>query len=407
MHVLILTTVYPPEVRSSAQIMFQLAESIKNGGHTVTVITAVPPHRDDQTRRLMDRFFCKEDQDGVTVIRISTLPTHRTRTPALLRGTGQLLNAAAYFLAACFVPKPHVSLAYSPPLTLGIAGYLLKVTRHVPHVFNVQDLVPQYAIDLGILRSKLMIGIVKAIEHFVYKRVDAITVHSQGNKDYVVGEGVDSGKVHVIPNWVDTSVLTPSPKQNDFRARHNLNDKFVVLFAGVLGFAQDVDTIIDSAANLADKEDIVFLIVGEGVEKDRLVRKTAALNLVNVRFLPFVDKDAYPKVVAASDLCLATLQKTLLCPVVPSKILGYMAAGRPVVASFPLGGDAPAVIRNADCGICVDPGDPGQLSRAVLRVYESRAAATAWGNNGRQFVVEHHDREKCFQQYNHLFRVLA
>ncbi len=407
MNVLILTTVYPPEVRSSAQLMHQLAESIHEAGHGVTVITSIPSEGTRQSRGLRDHFFRKEDQNGVTVFRISTLPIHRTNVPALVRGIGQILNAIGYFVVAFFLPKPHVSLAYSPPLTLGMAGILLRWTRGVPHVFNVQDLVPQYAIDLGILRNKTLIRLTKAIERFIYRRVDAISVHSQGNREYIVGEQVSPTKVHVIPNWVDTTTIAPSPRQNAFRVTHELTDKFVILFAGMLGFAQDVDTIVESASFLATRPDAIFLIVGEGVEKNRLIRKATDLRLANVRFLPFVSQEQYPEVVAASDVCLATLQKSLRCPVVPSKILGYMAAARPVVASFPMDGDAPAIIRNADCGICVEPGNPQLLAEAILRVYDNQDQASEWGRNGRHFVVAHHDRDVCLEQYDRLFQSLA
>jgi len=324
----------------------------------------------------------------------------------LLRGVGQILNAIGCSLAGLSLKKVDVSIAYSPPLTLGITGYLLKVTKRTPHILNAQDLVPQYAIDLGILTDKKLIRLIKIVEHFVYKKARYITVHSEGNKDYLIKEGVTPEKVHIIPNWVDTNLVRPLEKQNEFRLKNGLENKFVVLFAGVLGFAQDLDTVVESGSHLKDHDDILLLIVGEGVEKERLIEKAKKLQLNNIKFLPFVSKQKYPQVVAASDACLATLQKNLLCPVVPSKILGYMAAGRPVIGGLPLEGDAPYVIQNAKCGICVEPGNPKKLAQAILEMYKNKEKCKEWGNNGRKFILEHHDREKCVMQYENLFQNL-
>jgi len=203
---------------------------------------------------------------------------------------------------------------------------------------------------------------------------------------------------------VDTNLITPSEKQNEFRIKNSLEDKFVVLFAGVLGFAQDLDTVVESGAYFKKYNDIVLLIVGEGVEKDRLMKKAETLGLENVIFHPFVSKEKYPEVVAAADACLATLQKELKCPVVPSKILGYMSAGRPVITSLPLEGDAPYVIQDAKCGICVEPGNPQSLALAIIEMFDNQAKCEIWGKNGRKFILNYHDRNICIERYEVFFK---
>jgi len=403
MNVLLLTAEFPPEIRSAALLMGELAGSMARRGHRVTVITAAPPGA--RNGSLFSPAV--EERDGVRVLRIRTLAVHRSRAGAIVRGLMQLINAVAFFVAALAVKDAEVTVAYSPPLALGIVGALLHRLRGTPHLLNVQDLVPQYAIDLGILKNRALIRVLKAIERAVYRNVHLITVHSPGNAAYLIGEGVPASKVAVVPNWVDTARIRPAARETAYRKRAGLEGSFVALFAGALGFAQDLDTVLEAAALLRPHARIVFLIVGDGVEKARLQEKARALDLANVRFMPVVPADEYPEVVASADLCLATLQRSLLCPVVPSKLLGYMAAGRPIVAAFPEGGDAPRVIREADCGLSVPAGEPRRLAEAILEASENSEQWRARGDRGRRFVEMNHDRERAMALYDSLLGTLA
>jgi len=405
MNVLVLTTTFPPEVRSAALLMWELAESLVGRGHRVTVITA-PPEGSHGRRIGPLQLPYVEERSGVRVIRIPTLAIHRTHAPALFRGLGQILNALAYLIAALWVKNVDVSLAYSPPLALGIVGAVLHRVKGIPHVLNVQDLVPRYAIDLGILKNRTLIRMLKWIEKTVYRNVQQITVHSRGNAEYMGREGVPAAKVAVVPNWVDTRLIQPKSRETRYREKAGLQGKFVVLFAGMLGFAQDLDTVVEAGTFLRAHPDIVVLIVGEGVEKGRLREKARRLGLDNIRFMPAVSSGEYPEVVASADLCLATLQKSLLCPVVPSKLLGYMAAGRPIVASFPDGGDAPRVVRDASCGVCVPPGEPEQLAMAIIDASMSPEKGRVRGQNGRRFVETHHDRDVVMALYESILEQL-
>src|SRR2546421_10414352 len=280
MNVLMLTTVFPPEVRSAALLMGELAESLAQRGHRVTVITAAPAGAARRGKRSLFGVFV-EDLCGVRVIRIPNFAIHRTHAPEILRGLGQMLNAFAFLLAALFVKDVDVTLAYSPPLALGIVGAVLHHLRRIPHVLNVQDLVPQYAIDLGILKNRTLIRMLKWIEKTVYRNVQQITVHSQGNAEYMVREGVPAAKLAVVPNWVDTRLIQPTSRETPYREKAGLQGKFVVLFAGMLGFAQDLDTVVEAGIFLRAHPDIVVLIVGEGVEKERVREKARRLGLDN------------------------------------------------------------------------------------------------------------------------------
>lgn len=396
MHVMIMTAVFPPEIRSAAQLMCELSETLVRRGHFVTVLTS-------KSKGLLPSV---SEHRGVRVIRIPTLAVHRSHAPASMRGIGQILNCLLYFVTALFVRHVEVTLAYSPPLALGLVGALLYRVKGIPHVLNVQDLVPQYAIDLGVLKSRLLIRLLKRLEHAIYRNVQLISVHSPGNAEYMIAEGVPVEKVAVVPNWVDAHRLQDARGASSYRRKAALEGKFVALFGGLLGFAQDVDTIVEAGALLRDHPNIALVIVGEGVEKARLIRKAQELAVKNVHFLPGVSNEKYPSVLAAADICLATLQKSLQCPVVPSKLLGYMAAGRPIIAAFPLDGDAPRVVQEAGCGVCVPPGDPERLAKAIIHAAANPSLCRLWGENGRRFVLAHHDLEQVVARYDWLMEGL-
>jgi glycosyltransferase involved in cell wall biosynthesis len=395
MKILLFANMFPPEIRSAARLMWELSESLVERGHQVTVVTSAHGGR----RRGVEML------SGVRVVRVPTLAVQESRAPAVLRGLGQLFNSAAYLPAALSAGEVDVSLCYSPPLALGMVGALLHRLHGVPHLLNVQDLVPQYAIDLGMLENPALIRALRWIERAVYRNVQLITVHSRGNAEFLARQGVPAGKVAVVPNWIDTRRLRPS-RDTGYRRSAGLEGKFVALFSGHLGFAQDLDSVVEAGALLRERPGIALLIVGEGVEKRRLEEKARKLGLTNVRFMPAVSENDYPQVVASADVCLATLQASLRCPVVPAKLLGYMAAGKPIIASFPEGGDGPRLVRDAGCGICVPPGDPARLAQAILDAAERPAESRARGEQGRRFVEVNHDRERAMDAYESLFERL-
>ncbi|MBA7590832.1 Poly(ribitol-phosphate) alpha-N-acetylglucosaminyltransferase [subsurface metagenome] len=208
----------------------------------------------------------------------------------------------------------------------------------------------------------------------------------------------------IIHNWVDTDLIKPSKNQdNDFRRKNNLNSKSVVSFAGVMGFAQGLDIVISCAELLKSYKDILFLLVGDGVKKEGLMKRAKNMQLNNIKFLPPQPKEIYPSILYTSDICLVTLDKSVKTPVVPAKLFNIMASGRPVVASMNLKGDAPEIIRNAKCGYCVEADDIEGFCEAILKLYNNPKLRDEFGMNGRKYVVEHFSRKVCIEKYEKLF----
>lgn len=402
MRLLLLTAYFPPDTGSAAHLFYELGTALAKRGHEVWVVTGFPSyHAQGDLSQYQRKLWMKEQLNSLLVTRIAVprLPRHIP----LARGIWQMLCAVLFFLPTLLMPRPDIVLIYSPPLPLGLTGWALKRFRKVPFVLNVQDLFPQSAIDLGILRNRTLIRFFEEMERFVYRRAAHITVHSSGNRDHVLRKGASPHKVTVLSNWIDTDFLKPSPKNNRFRHELGLEGKFVISFAGVLGYSQDLDVVLEAAQRLADYPKIVFLIVGEGVEKPRLEKKAQEMSLSNVIFLPMQPRDRYCEVIAASDLSLATLYAKVRTPVVPSKILSIMAAGRPVIASMELSGDAPKLIEKARCGLVLPPGDAEGLAAAILKLYNNPDLCEEMGQNGRQYAEQYLSVGLAAERYEWLF----
>lgn len=414
MQILLLTAYFPPDIGSAAHLFYELGVELVKRGHRVSVVTGMPGyHAQGPLDKYRGKMWVRENVKGIDVIRITTprLPRHLMVGRALW----QFGSAVSFLGAGLCLPRHDITVVYSPPLPLGLTAWALKRLWGTPFVLNVQDLFPQSIIDLGLLKSRLLIRLFESMERFVYRQADAITVHSPGNQEHVVkkvqegkaGKGNERAKVRVIPNWIDTQFIQPGERINDFRKEHGLGNAFLVSFAGILGYSQDLDVVLEAARILEEnglKSDILWLIVGDGVEKPRLEAKAREMGLSSVRFLPMQPRERYPAVLQASDVCLATLHAEVRTPVVPSKILSIMAAGRPVVAAMNLDGDAPQLIAEARCGLCVPPEDPQALAEAVLCLYRDPSLREQLGSSGRHYVEKHFSLEICVRKYEELFQ---
>lgn len=388
MRILLLTSYFPPDTGSAAHLFFELGRELARREHSVTVITSMPGyHAQGPMDRYRHRLWVREQMEGMTVLR-TCVPSF-ARESRLGRGLWQFGSAAGCFLAGLCQKRADAAIVYSPPLPLALAAWALKGFRGTPFVLNVQDLFPQSAIDLGLLRNSWLVRFLRALERFLYSRAAHITVHSPGNRQFIIDRGEPKARVTVFPNWVDTGFLCPGKRANSFRTDHRLDSSFLVTFGGVLGRSQDLDVVLESARRLQSKPDIRFLVIGDGVEKARLEHRTAEMALRNVRFLPMQPRQRYSALMHASDVCLVTLRAEVRTPVLPSKILSAMAAGRPVVAALDPQGDAARLIRDAGCGLSVPPGDAEALAGAIAQLYVDAGLRQRMGGNGRAYAVEH------------------
>jgi colanic acid biosynthesis glycosyl transferase WcaI len=404
MRILLLSTYFRPDIASTGVLMTQLAEELASMGHQIVVVTSMP-HYD--TNRIWDRYrgrlFVRERQGPLDVRRVYLYVPQRKEN--LL---GRLLNYATFnvlsTVAGTLAGQYDVVLVPSPPLTNGIAAFLMSRLRRVPFVYNVQDIYPDIAIRLGVMTNPQVIAAFRTLEKFVYRKAAAVSVISEGFRLNLLAKGVPDSKLHVIPNFVDPEFVRNLPRPNSFSRQHDLDDHFVVLFAGNVGLSQGLESVLDAARLLAHQPHVLFLIVGSGAAKDGLMKRVEEMGLDNVRFLPFQPHGVVPELYASADVCLVPLRRGLTEQSVPCKVYTIMAAGKPLVASVDEASDTWQLVRTADCGLCVQPETPEQMADAILALARDRELGGGMGRRGRQYVESRFTPQSAAKQYEALLQ---
>jgi glycosyltransferase involved in cell wall biosynthesis len=346
----------------------------------------------------------REEVDGMQVVRVSG---YKFAEKSMIgRGINLSLLPFKFYQAARTLGDHDVALIYSPPLSLGITGWMLQRLHETPFVFNVQDIYPQTVIDLGYMKSRVVAKLFATLERFVYARAARLVMHSDGNVQYILSRRrADPHKTFCLPNWIDTETIQPTIRNNEFRQQHGLGDHFVVCYAGTMGYAQELSSVIDAAAILRNRKDIMFLLVGEGVRRPEF--ESRARGLANVRFLPLQSESAYRDLVADIDVGFVSLTDKLTTPVVPAKLLDFMAAARPVIACTNPASDTGSIVSAANCGFVCPPRDPSSIAAAVLQLRDNTPLATTLGLNGRQYAEQNFSLRACAAWYQQLFQQLC
>ena len=382
--------------------MLELAEEFRNRKHHVTVITTWPEYNLDQDS-IPRSFSEKEIENGITVLRVKTLPHHNVNY--LLRGLAQLLMPLKFIRKLRqYDIMPDAVVVYSPPLPLSLVGSWLQ-RSNVSFLLNVQDLFPQNAIDLGVLTHPLQIRFFRALESFVYRSAKIVTVHSEGNGQTVLQEYPDLvDKLRILHNWVDLDHHESDVSQTDFREKWNVQQKDVAIFAGVMGPSQYLKLLLQVAEQMQDHTELLFLLVGDGQEKEKLQKMAQEKSLSNLRFEGFVSREEYSNLLQICSIGLVCLSPQNQTPVVPGKILGYMAAGLPVAAFLQSSSDGHGVVKSAQCGFSADSADKDACVQAMQGLMSHSEAFAELGQKGKQYAVENFSKEVCVSQLESMLR---
>ena len=401
--ILIVTSSYPPEIRSSSHLMQELAEELAVRGHQVCVATTYP------SMNLADNMKAAHypeysNENSVDVIRIKTGMHPHLKGNFFQRGISQLILPYIFFnrIKKYVAEDLDAVIVYSPPLTLSITGKKIKQKYAARFILNVQDIFPQNAIDLGIISNPAIVKFFEMIEKDAYRQADVITVHSEGNLNLLSKRPMfPANKATVLHNWVSIDSAKSFADSNSYRRQLNLVGKFVFFFGGVLGPSQGLDLLLKAARQLEKYDEIRFLIAGDGLEKARLETMARQMAIGNVIFHPFVSKDDYERLLSEIDVGLVCLSSQNMTPVVPGKILGYMAASVPVAALINRESDGHQIIHEAECGVSEVSGDLDRAVELLLNIYNDRDNLDQYGINGRKYAVKHFSKKVCIDKIEH------
>jgi glycosyltransferase involved in cell wall biosynthesis len=365
---------YWPDTGATGQLLTELAEDLATEhGMAVTVVTGYPVNHAGPLPP-------RETRNGVHIVRArgTTFPPRRF--------IGRAVNYVTYFWSALFaairLPRQDVTIALTDPPIIGLAAFAARPRHGV--VFFCQDIFPEVAGLLEDFHSPAINALLERLNRFMVSRAVRIVALGDTMASRLIhGKGADPARITVIHNWADTSAIVPSDKQNAFAAAHGLDSKFVVLHAGNIGLSQNLDVVIEAAALLKARSDIVILFIGDGNRRAALAESATAKGLDNVRFLPFQPRDQLRWTYASSDVCLVSLKPGLAGYIVPSKLYPILAAGRPYIAAVEPMSEVAALTVRHRCGVLVEPGDAAQLADTIIRLADSRQEREAMGVRAR------------------------
>lgn len=402
MRILYVSQHFPPETGAAQGRAYDFARLLVTRGHDVTVLTGMPNYPTGIIPpEYRGKLVVRESLDGIKVIRTFLIPD--TKKNAAVRLGNYLSFFMSSTLYGCFQGKPDVVYATVPQLFVGLAGFLLAKRFRSRFALEVRDLWVDFAEMLGEIHNPTVLQAARRLETFLYRRADPIIVVTKGYKDVIASRIGRSNRIHVIPNGVDPSMLQPQPKTNWIRDRYSAHDKFVVAYAGNVGLAQNIQTIIDAGEMLRDRPDVLFLIIGEGADRKRLKEYAESKRISNVIFVEQQTRRQVQEFLAAADALIVILKDHPLFRVtIPSKLFDYMAMERPILAG--VDGEVRRIVEEANAGIYFDSEDPSALVQAILQLRSNPAIADNYGRNGREYVLRHYNRVKMVESLEQALR---
>ncbi len=376
---------FAPDTAPTGVVMTRIVEELVALGHTVHVVTSLPWYRAHRIESGWDgRLARTERTDWGSITRVHPFPG-RDKSNLLRRALGfaaySLLAGLFCLRAGGWFRRSGAVIAMSPPLTLGLTGWVASRLRRCPMVFNIQDIFPDAAVETGAISNRTIIAAARHLERVSYLAADAVTVLSDDLRDNVVAKTGAADTVHVIPNFVDTEAIVPADRATPYRAELGLGDGPVVLYAGNVGFSQSLDLVLAAARELPD---VTFLVNGNGAARPSL--EAAAADTANVRFADYIEPERLSELLATGDVHVVPLRRGLGRVSVPSKTYSIMAAGRPVVASIDPGTAVPQILAESGGGIAVDPDDAAAFTAAIRSLVDDPERARRLGTLGRAWV---------------------
>lgn len=402
MNILFLSHYFPPEVNAPASRAYEHCKEWVRLGHKVTVITSAPNHPKGKVYAgYKNKLYQKEMVDGIEVIRIWTYLSAN-------EGFGKrALNYFSYFISVVvlsifMLSRKDIVLSTSPQFFNGLAGYPVSKILKAVWVLEIRDLWPESILAVGAMKNKKIISILYAIEKFMYKKADYIIPVTDAFNTYISKIIYPYRKTCVINNAVNNDFFNPKSVDiealTEFKQYYALENKFVISYVGTHGMAHGLKTLLNAAKVLRNRKDIIFLLIGDGAEKNELKKIKKELSLDNVLMLPQLPKDKMPMVLGASDISIVHLKRDKAFEkVIPSKLFESMAMGKPVILGVK--GEAAKIINQSRSGVCIEPENHLQMANAILALKRDVAGYRKMSNAGMNYVRCNYDRRKLAQDY--------
>ena len=398
MKVLLVNQFFFPDVAAVAQLMADLAEDLTEKEINVSVLCGRAKYNREQNDPRVSNPHLKR----VKVYRVPSLN---------LKGRSAAIHFLNYLfflllapLRALMLPKHDCAVVFTNPPLIALVGWLLKLLRGTKFVYVVEDLYPDVAIGLGFLkRDSLVTKMASRVSSFLLRHADRVVVLGDGIKQEILLKGVSEDNVVIIPNWADGEQIYPVEKsKNEFMEKHSLKGKFVVQYSGHMGEGHDFRTILQAAEALRQYKDIIFLFIGDGPKREEIAKYRKEYKLGNVLLLPYQDRSTLKFSLGAADVALISLKSKLEPLMVPCKVYGIMASGRPFIYIGSEQGEISRIASLAECGFTVPPGEEELLADTILRLYRNEELRKELGSRGREYFLEHFERKLATTQYNEL-----
>jgi putative colanic acid biosynthesis glycosyltransferase WcaI len=402
MRVMVLSEYYEPDLGPDAPLFTMLCENLVQLGHQVTMITAVPHYPSGRVStefRGKGKWLWKSVENGVEVVRVSLPSLDRSKFPQ------RMLQFICYQIGATWASlgkQYDVVISSGPSLEVWLPYAYLVGLRHKPAIYFVLDVYPGVGVTLGIFRRKMVVAMVSKLERFCLDKASAILVLSDSFRLELRTLGVPDEKMILVSIWVDTNLVHPMPRDNNFSRENDLNGKFVVLYAGNLGLSQELGQVLVAAEMLKEYQDVSLVFVGDGANRAQLVAEAEHRQLKNVKFLPYQPRQRLPEVLASADVSLVKLQRGVSLSSVPSKTFSLLASGRPILANVDEKSECWELIKQAKAGLCVPPGDPSALVETILTLKKDRQLCDQMGHNGRTWAENYHSPQAAAKKIEKL-----
>jgi colanic acid biosynthesis glycosyl transferase WcaI len=394
--VLVFNQYYWPGVEATGQLLSQLCADLSRD-YSVTVITgrlAEPPAGAGRSVH-----------EGVEVVRVRS--TAFPRRVLALRALNYLTFLAASARAAVTAPKPEVVLCMTDPPVVAIVALLAARRAGAALVVISQDVFPEIAVLLHRIENGLVVRVLRAAIRAYLKRADRVVAIGETMGHRLEAKGAAAERLRVIPNWVDTTFLKEKPRKNDWSWEVGLADRFVVMHSGNVGFAQDLDTVVRSATFLRDLDDLAIAVVGDGARRTELMELANLLEVDHVRFLGYQPRDALPYSLSSAHVHVVGLAPGLAGYVVPSRLYGVLAVGRPVIATADAESETAELVSSIGCGVVVPPARPELLAAAIRRAHDGDYDLEEMGRRARAYAVAEADRRVAVDRYRELLAELV